>query len=1041
MYRNKRLRDWIRRSAAVTGLALFSMIGSTAFAAESGLNEGTGKEKADRTIMMYVCGSNIESDDGNASMHFKEILQANYSKGESVRYVIMTGGSSKWHTDGALLYDPATDSSIDKGISTKYNQVWEAYGADEENEKYRGKMVLLDGDGVSGDGADAKKSKDELMSDPKTLKAFINYAADRYPAEKYDLILCDHGGGPTGGFAVDDFNPDDTVMSYSEIIEAISDNHVIEKGSTFDIINFDACLMNTVEYNLAFSDYADYYIASPYSIPGNGQYYTGWLNELGKKPDINGYDLGKIIVDDFYDYYMNMEDDGLDHESTLAVVDLKKLMSSGFTEALSDVERIMIRQAKDFQIYDEMYAIAGSISYVDPCFVDLGNLTSALGVALLEATDENEENAYTELSNTLQDIFGDKDIIYAKGTPKMRTKERCYRDENGEVTFGVSGTSGMYIYMPSVRKAADSSEYYDAMIKYCSKLSEDDPRRIFFDLHLETVLKYAIVNHSGEAVASLVAKGTPKSGIDYDAVREFWRLDIDGKKDGDDCPWNTVIRNMAERLGGESKLKSWLDPIIRKQAKDAVNQDGITAYTVKTSKGTHPRIYFRNVKKQVFDSVDIDVYAELPIAEAYIKEKGWETYFDSFHPVAFHLGSVEGMLDYEYESWEDYFKWLQDDSCVWDVPLSEKKWHVLRDAEGVLHVADLKKDKLGSVVYAMGKSTEGEKSSQVMKLFFEKGSLISINVRSQKGAYYTINPSSMKGSMEITLCREVDLNGKTVYVPISKPFILNAKNASKIKTDYVDLDNIPDIRDLDGDGDKATYKVVVRDIYGSDMAIQDKVNAPAGIMYSSYHDWAKDNVGWKYVLKDGTCLSNTWKKVRGSWYFLGKDGYLEMNAYRSGWYVGQDGAWDGKAKAPGWKQASTGWKYELSSGRYLQNCWMMIDGKWYFFEKNGIMSKDRWMKYDGKWYYFDKNGAMLKDCWKKYAGKWYYFGNNGAMVTGWKNLKGSWYFFKDGVMITGWKKIGGTWYCFDQEGRMYSNIYIDKKYFVDENGAWDGVTH
>ena len=80
----------------------------------------------------------------------------------------------------------------------------------------------------------------------------------------------------------------------------------------------------------------------------------------------------------------------------------------------------------------------------------------------------------------------------------------------------------------------------------------------------------------------------------------------------------------------------------------------------------------------------------------------------------------------EYESWEDYFKWLQDDSCVWDVPLSEKKWHVLRDAEGVLHVADVKKDKLGSVVYAMGKSTEGEKSSQVMKLFFEKGSLISI---------------------------------------------------------------------------------------------------------------------------------------------------------------------------------------------------------------------------------------------------------------------------------------------------------------------------
>ena len=142
--------------AVLVGLAVLSLWQTPVPAAVKEPLEATVGNKADRTIMMYVCGSNIESDDANASAHFKEILQANFSKGESVRFLIMTGGASKWHTDGELLYDPASESMIEQGISTKYNQIWEAYGADEENETYRGKMVLLDGDGISGDGADAK---------------------------------------------------------------------------------------------------------------------------------------------------------------------------------------------------------------------------------------------------------------------------------------------------------------------------------------------------------------------------------------------------------------------------------------------------------------------------------------------------------------------------------------------------------------------------------------------------------------------------------------------------------------------------------------------------------------------------------------------------------------------------------------------------------------------------------------------------------------------------------------------------------------------
>ena len=844
------IRKKIIRSicAVLAGMMAFSLGHTPVPAAGQGLTGEPAAGKADRTVMMYVCGSNLESDDANATAHFKEILEANFSKGESVRYVIMTGGAGKWHMDGALLYDPAAGSKIETGISTEYNQIWEAYGADEENAAYRGKMVLLDGDGVSGDGANAKKSEDELMTDPKTLKAFINYAADRYPAGKYDLILCDHGGGPTEGFASDDHDTDGSMMQFSEIIDAVADNHVTKSGAKFDILNFDACIMGSAEYSMALYDYVDYYIASPYSIPGYGQYYTNWLNKLGEQPKMNGYALGKIIVDDFYDYYVKMEEDGLDHESTLAVIDLKKLMDSGFPENLLALDRELEKQARAFQIYDEMRSVERSIHYVSMEFIDLGNFTSALGVSVLEATGESDENAYTELSKAFRRIFDDKSIIYAKGTSGIVSREDFFLDENGEAVYGTCGTSGMYLYMPNVQSLSDPSSYTDAVKKYYRTLPRTDIRRKFFEQHTAAVLKFALVSHTGNAVGRLIEKGTPKSQIDYDQIREFWRYDMEGARDGEDCPWNSVIVNIADRMGGESVMKNWLEPVIRKQAAHALDKDGITAYTVKEPEETRPRIYIDGVKKQVFDSVDIDVYASLAVAEEYIRKKGWEDLFDSGQPLGFHIGTVNGVLDYGYEDWEDYYGWLQDDSSVWDVPVFEKKWYAVKDADGVYHVADAEREEDGvtTVVCASGVIMDGgaaKGSPQEMKLSFEKGALVSVNVHSPQGGYYTIAPSAMKGSIEITLCRMADVNGaEEVPIPISRPFLLNAENASGIRLDYIDIDDIPDVKAQNDSGDRAAYKVVVRDIYGAAFDIQDKVNHPAGVLYSIRLAKAEDAV-------------------------------------------------------------------------------------------------------------------------------------------------------------------------------------------------------
>ena len=74
-------------------------------------------------------------------------------------------------------------------------------------------------------------------------------------------------------------------------------------------------------------------------------------------------------------------------------------------------------------------------------------------------------------------------------------------------------------------------------------------------------------------------------------------------------------------------------------------------------------------KKQIFDSVDVDVYVSPTVAEEYIKEKHLEDHFDSVHPLGFQIGTVNGVLDYGYEDWDDYYRWMQNESAAWDVPV------------------------------------------------------------------------------------------------------------------------------------------------------------------------------------------------------------------------------------------------------------------------------------------------------------------------------------------------------------------------------------
>ena len=182
------------RKLLVTAVMLTCLaFGGSCFAAEEQINGDTQeltKEQAVRTILFYGCGSNLEDDEGGfLSENLRQILRAKISP--DTHFIVMTGGSYSWQLEPEYL-DGAKSIDINEN---QRHQIWECSGADENGN--HGRMKLL---------GTIPEVVTKSMSDPAVLQAFIDYGVAHYPAGKYDLICWDHGGGPAGGYALDNLD-------------------------------------------------------------------------------------------------------------------------------------------------------------------------------------------------------------------------------------------------------------------------------------------------------------------------------------------------------------------------------------------------------------------------------------------------------------------------------------------------------------------------------------------------------------------------------------------------------------------------------------------------------------------------------------------------------------------------------------------------------------------------------------------------------------------------------------------------------------------
>lgn len=232
-----------------------------------------------------------------------------------------------------MLYQDADDKILEKDIFIDLNEA-ELVGSNDQVQvvsqidRYRGGF---DGDGdwngarryyVTQDSDLARIRSQEVedlgevnMASGDTLVDFVKWAVSNYPADKYVLILSDHGMGWPGGWSDPapgrDGGGNDArapiaqalgnQMYLSEIDDALGRARAETGIDKFELVGMDACLMGHLEVLSALSEHARYAVLSQETEPALGWAYASFLNTLKENPGIDGGQLGQVIVSSYID--------------------------------------------------------------------------------------------------------------------------------------------------------------------------------------------------------------------------------------------------------------------------------------------------------------------------------------------------------------------------------------------------------------------------------------------------------------------------------------------------------------------------------------------------------------------------------------------------------------------------------------------------------------------------------------------------------------------------------------------------------------------
>ncbi len=192
------------------------------------------------------------------------------------------------------------------------------------------------------------------MGDPNVLRDFLIWGIQNFPADRYFVILSDHGAGvrpfrslpllPSRGMMFSDtFNDflseDETKQAFASAVQVL--------GRPFDIVGLDASEMSIIDIAYQLRNACRYLIASQLSEPNDGYPYDRFLWDLYQNPNIRTEDFLRRFVQHYITSYQpGQPTNGAGSAVTIAVYNQSVVPS--YVQRVDNLAQVLIRKVSQF---------------------------------------------------------------------------------------------------------------------------------------------------------------------------------------------------------------------------------------------------------------------------------------------------------------------------------------------------------------------------------------------------------------------------------------------------------------------------------------------------------------------------------------------------------------------------------------------------------------------------------------------------------------------------------------------------------------------
>ena len=278
---------------------------------------GADAELPEWTVLIYMCGSDLESQHGMASFNLHEIMsseqpsktvQVDWETGQwqvetrpvQVNVLVEVGGASAWHNE-------PDEDGVTWPLEVASDRLQRFELSHEPNDDGIYPLELVDEQPIAS------------MTDPTTLTDFILWGTQRHPAKKTALVLWGHGGGSSTGLLYDELYNDDVMYLY-ELGDALA-----AAGQYFEMMVLDACLMCSLETGVILEPYTKWMVGSEDVVAGHGSAFREWLHGMFLNPKVDGKRISDYLCTKTLEKYGEMDDLKTQEQLTWSSIRLDKI--------------------------------------------------------------------------------------------------------------------------------------------------------------------------------------------------------------------------------------------------------------------------------------------------------------------------------------------------------------------------------------------------------------------------------------------------------------------------------------------------------------------------------------------------------------------------------------------------------------------------------------------------------------------------------------------------------------------------------------------